>query len=114
MEIVTYDPENPDTYPSVCNFEEEVANRFGYVGGEKLLFDDHGSFIGRIVDELPTDSDREWRIVNGVRFCEDYPACGHEMGDCDGSKYGTDQQIKERHLERMRMEDEGYFYPDEE
>lgn len=26
--------------------------------------------------------------------CEDYPCCGHEWGDCDGSKYGSDEQIK--------------------
>lgn len=26
--------------------------------------------------------------------CEDYPACGHELGDCDGSKYGSDESIK--------------------
>lgn len=26
--------------------------------------------------------------------CEDYPCCGHEFGDCDGSKYGSDESIK--------------------
>lgn len=26
--------------------------------------------------------------------CEDWPCCAHEAGDCDGSKYGTDQSIK--------------------
>lgn len=26
--------------------------------------------------------------------CEDWPCCGDEWGDCDGSKYGTDEQIK--------------------
>jgi len=26
--------------------------------------------------------------------CEDYPACGHEAGDCDGSLYGSDDSIK--------------------
>lgn len=26
--------------------------------------------------------------------CEDFPACGHELGDCDGSLYGTDESIK--------------------
>lgn len=25
--------------------------------------------------------------------CEDYPCCGHELGDCDGSKYGSDESI---------------------
>lgn len=27
-------------------------------------------------------------------WCEDYPCCGHEAGDCDGSLYGTDEAIK--------------------
>jgi len=28
--------------------------------------------------------------------CEDYPACGHEMGDCNGLLYGSDEAIKEQ------------------
>lgn len=28
--------------------------------------------------------------------CEDYPACGHEWGDCNGLKYGSDEAIKEQ------------------
>jgi hypothetical protein len=46
--------------------------------------------------------------------CEDWPCCGHEWGDCFGQKYGSDEAIKEAAYERMRMEDEGYFYPDED
>lgn len=26
--------------------------------------------------------------------CEDYPCCGHELGDCNGLKYGSDEAIK--------------------
>lgn len=26
--------------------------------------------------------------------CEDYPCCGHEYGDCNGLKYGSDQAIQ--------------------
>ena len=26
-------------------------------------------------------------------MCEDYPCCGHELGDCDGSLYGSDEDI---------------------
>jgi hypothetical protein len=26
--------------------------------------------------------------------CEDYPACGHERGDCNGLLYGSDEAIK--------------------
>jgi hypothetical protein len=35
-------------------------------------------------------------------FCEDYPCCGHEMGDCDGSLYGSDEDIKARVYEAIR------------
>jgi hypothetical protein len=50
----------------------------------------------------------------GTVTCEDWPCCGHEWGDCDGSKYGSDESIKEAAYERMRMEDEGYFFEDED
>ncbi len=26
--------------------------------------------------------------------CEDYPCCGHELGDCNGQLYGSDEAIK--------------------
>lgn len=26
--------------------------------------------------------------------CEDFPCCGHEQGDCNGLKYGSDEAIK--------------------
>jgi hypothetical protein len=26
--------------------------------------------------------------------CEDYPCCGHELGDCEGNLYGSDESIK--------------------
>ncbi len=26
--------------------------------------------------------------------CEDYPACGHEFGDCNGLLYGSDDAIQ--------------------
>lgn len=26
--------------------------------------------------------------------CEDFPCCGHEFGDCNGLKYGSDEAIK--------------------
>jgi hypothetical protein len=28
--------------------------------------------------------------------CEDFPCCGHEQGDCEGQKYGSDQDIKKQ------------------
>ena len=33
--------------------------------------------------------------------CEDYPCCGHEYGDCDGTKYGSDAAIKQAVYDRM-------------
>lgn len=47
-------------------------------------------------------------------YCEDYPCCGHEAGDCFGQKYGSDESIKAAAYERMRMEDEGYFFDGED
>lgn len=26
--------------------------------------------------------------------CEDYPCCGHELNDCDGTLYGSNESIK--------------------
>ena len=28
--------------------------------------------------------------------CEDFPCCGHELGDCNGQLYGSDEAIKQR------------------
>jgi len=51
-EIVTYDPENPDTFPSVCSTPELVKWRFGFEGGEKLLFDSLGNYHGQLVKQV--------------------------------------------------------------
>lgn len=37
-------------------------------------------------------------------FCEDYPACGHEQGDCNGLKYGSDEAIKEQAMREYYSE----------
>ena len=29
-----------------------------------------------------------------MQRCEDWPCCGHEAGDCNGERYGTDEEIK--------------------
>lgn len=43
--------------------------------------------------------------------CEDYPCCGHEAGDCDGSLYGSDESI----ITRVQRDwDEGHGYCDHE
>lgn len=40
-------------------------------------------------------------------YCEDYPCCGHEAGDCFGQKYGSDESIKAQ-VERDWREGHGY------
>ena len=39
--------------------------------------------------------------------CEDYPACGHEYGDCNGLRYGSDESIKAQ-VERQWNTGHGY------
>lgn len=39
-------------------------------------------------------------------MCEDYPCCGHELGDCEGKLYGSDESIKER--ARWEIDNEPY------
>jgi hypothetical protein len=58
--------------------------------------------------------EEEEQEVSNNGFCEDYPCCGHEWGDCFGQKYGSDESIKAAAVERMRMEDEGYFFDGED
>jgi hypothetical protein len=41
--------------------------------------------------------------------CEDWPCCGHEAGDCEGQKYGSDEDIKQRVYDRMNEDD---YYED--
>ena len=42
--------------------------------------------------------------------CEDFPCCGHERGDCDGSLYGTDAAIREDAHRRFFTDD----FPDDD
>ena len=42
-----------------------------------------------------------------MAYCEDFPCCGHEAGDCYGSLYGSDESIKAR-VERDWREGHGY------
>lgn len=42
-------------------------------------------------------------------FCEDYPACGHEMNDCNGLLYGSDEAIKEDAMKHAYCEHEHGF-----
>lgn len=38
--------------------------------------------------------------------CEDYPACGHEWGDCNGLLYGSDEAIKEHTMRHINCDHE--------
>lgn len=40
--------------------------------------------------------------------CEDWPCCGHEWGDCEGQKYGSDEDIKRREMERILSGDDDF------
>jgi hypothetical protein len=42
-------------------------------------------------------------------ICEDYPACGHEQGDCNGQRYGSDEFIKEDAMRHFECEHEHGF-----
>ena len=33
-------------------------------------------------------------------MCEDFPCCGHEMNDCNGQLYGSDESIKANAIAR--------------
>ena len=44
--------------------------------------------------------------------CEDYPCCGHEMNDCEGKLYGSDEAIKARVITRMNSEHYDPYYDD--
>jgi len=57
VEIVKYDPEDHDTYPSVCPTAEDVERRFGFVGGERLIFTRRGEYIGQLVKSIGSDKD---------------------------------------------------------
>lgn len=41
--------------------------------------------------------------------CEDFPCCGHERGDCDGSLYGSDAAIREDAYRRMMLDEDFDF-----
>ena len=45
-------------------------------------------------------------------MCEDFPCCGHEMGDCEGLLYGSDEDIKRQVYLEMYYEDEYGFNPE--
>lgn len=50
---------------------------------------------------------QNFRADNPSGRCEDFPCCGHEAGDCDGSLYGSDERIK-MEVERAWATGHGY------
>jgi hypothetical protein len=53
------------------------CNECGFTTADVALFNNHSCDIQ----------------AQGGR-CEDYPCCGHELGDCNGLLYGSDEAIK--------------------
>jgi len=43
-------------------------------------------------------------------YCEDFPCCGHEMGDCNGELYGSNESIKKRAMARARRDGYDDYY----
>ena len=50
--------------------------------------------------------------MKGFTMCEDYPCCGHEQGDCEGLRYGSDKSIKNAEYARMKRSDSWGDYDD--
>ncbi len=46
--------------------------------------------------------------------CEDFPCCGHELNDCDGTKYGTDEAIKMAVYRKQNHPDYDAYYDEEQ
>jgi len=47
-------------------------------------------------------------------MCEDYPCCGHEAGDCEGKRYGSDESIKARQYARMADPNYDPYYDEDD
>ncbi len=52
VELVVYDPDDFATYPSICTAPDQVKFRFGFTGGETLVFDGRGAYIGQLVKSI--------------------------------------------------------------
>jgi len=74
VEFVVFDPENADTYPSVCQDPQTVLERFGFIGGEKLVFSADGMYLGQLTKEIGRLTERdEHNHVHTIRNGE--PVC---------------------------------------
>jgi hypothetical protein len=54
---------------------------------------------GFTTHDIPLFEHHNCDVQSNGGFCEDYPACGHEFGDCNGKRYGSDESIKARYYE---------------
>lgn len=52
VEFLKYNPEDPETYPSVCHSPAEVKDRFDLEGGETLVFTPGGTYLGELIKQL--------------------------------------------------------------
>lgn len=72
-------------------FEAPVCKDCGFSSRDTVLMNSHSCDIQ----------------AQGGR-CEDFPCCGHELGDCNGLKYGSDEAIKAQVWASMHDEDLAY------
>ena len=52
------------------------------------------SECGFTTADLPLLANHSCTVEEQGGRCEDFPCCGHEAGDCNGQKYGSDEAIK--------------------
>jgi hypothetical protein len=60
------------------------------------------------IDDIHLIQNHSCEIQQGGGRCEDYPCCGHEAGDCNGLRYGSDEKIKADVYRAMYDEDFAY------
>ena len=61
-------------------------------------------------EEMAVDMHECNNSRNNGGACEDYPCCGHEAGDCNGNKYGSDESIKQAVYDSYSADDDDAFY----
>ena len=62
--------------------------------------------------DLPLLTSHSCRVQDFGGYCEDFPACGHEAGDCNGELYGSDEAIKARAYAQLSDPDYDPYYDD--
>jgi hypothetical protein len=69
---------------------------------------------GFTTHDQPLMENHSCEVQSNGGHCEDYPCCGHEWGDCNGEKYGSDEVIKEYTMAHVMCDHENGIYECEE